>query len=54
MQTFNKFKALLYPVTKFIEFKPFNCYLTVPQPTLGHSKGDSPTNSMLITAFAHC
>ena len=29
----------------------FNCYLAVPQPTSGHSQGDSLTNSMLITAF---
>ena len=29
----------------------FNCYLAVPRPTLGHSQGDSLTNSMLITAF---
>ena len=29
----------------------FNCYLAVPQPTLGHSWGDSLTNLMLITAF---
>ena len=28
-----------------------NCYLAVPQPTLGHSQGDSLTNLMLITAF---
>ena len=26
-----------------------NCYLAVPQPTLGHSQGDSFTNPMLIT-----
>ena len=31
----------------------FNCYLAVPRPTLGHSQGDSLTNPMLITAFAH-
>ena len=31
----------------------FNCYLTVPQPTLGHSQGDSFTNPMLITVFVH-
>ena len=29
----------------------FNCYLAIPQPTLGHSQGDSLTNLMLITAF---
>ena len=29
----------------------FNCYLAVPQPTLGHSQGDSLTNPMLITVF---
>ena len=29
----------------------FNCYLTVPQPTLGHSQGDSLTNLKLITTF---
>ena len=29
----------------------FKCYLAVPQPTLGHSQGDSLTNMMLITAF---
>ena len=28
-----------------------NCYLAVPQPTLGHSQGDTLTNPMLITAF---
>ena len=31
----------------------FNCYLAVPQPTLGHSQGDSFTNPMLITAFLY-
>ena len=31
----------------------FNCYLAAPQPTLGHSQGDSLTNLMLITAFVH-
>ena len=29
----------------------FNCYLAVPQPTLGHSQEDSLTNPMLITVF---
>ena len=29
----------------------FNCYLAAPQPTLGHSQGDSLPNPMLITAF---
>ena len=29
----------------------FNCYLTVPRPTLGHSQEDSLTNPMLITVF---
>ena len=28
-----------------------NCYLAAPQPTLGHSQGNSLTNPMLITAF---
>ena len=32
-------------------FSFFNCYFGVPQPTLGHSEGDSLTNAMLITAF---
>ena len=31
----------------------FNCYLAVPQPTLGHSQGDSFTNPMLIAAYVH-
>ena len=31
----------------------FKCYLAVPQPSLGHSQGDSLTNLMLITAFVH-
>ena len=31
----------------------FNCYLAVPQPTLGHSQGDSLSNPMLIIAFIH-
>ena len=30
----------------------FNCYLAVPQPTLGHSPGDSLNNSMFVTAFS--
>ena len=30
----------------------FNCYLAVPRPTLGHSRGDSLTNPMLITVFS--
>ena len=29
----------------------FNCYLAVPRPALSHSRGDSLTNPMLITAF---
>ena len=29
----------------------FNCCLAVPRPTLTHSRGDSLTNPMLITAF---
>ena len=28
-----------------------NCYSVTPQPTLGHSQGDSLTNLMSITAF---
>ena len=31
----------------------FNCYLAVPWPTLGHSHGDSLTNSMLITVLLY-
>ena len=31
----------------------FNCYLAVPQPTLGHSQGDGLTNPMLIIAYIH-
>ena len=31
----------------------FNCYLAVPQTTLGHSEGDSLTNPMSITLFVH-
>ena len=34
------------PVTQF-----FYCYLAFPQSTLGHSRGDSLTNPMIITAF---
>ena len=30
----------------------FNCYLAFPWPTLGHSRGDSLTNPMLITSFS--
>ena len=35
-------------------FCPFfcNCYLAVPLPTLGHSRGDSLTKPMLITSFS--
>ena len=29
----------------------FNCYLAAQRPALGHSQGDSLTDSMLITAF---
>ena len=29
----------------------FNCYLTVPRPTLGHYRGGSLTHPMLITAL---
>ena len=32
-------------------FPFFKCYLSVPQPTLAHSQGESLTKSMLITAF---
>ena len=35
-----------------VEFFFFNCYLAVPQPTMGHSHGDSLSNLTLITAFA--
>ena len=31
----------------------FNCYFTALRPTSGHSQGDSLTNPMLITVFAH-
>ena len=31
----------------------FNCYLAVPQPTLGHSQRDSLTNLILITVFIY-
>ena len=27
----------------------FYCYLPVPRPTLGHSRGDSLSNAMLVT-----
>ena len=30
----------------------FNCYLTAPQPTFGHSWGESLTDPMLIIAFS--
>ena len=33
-------------------FSFFNCYLAVPWPTLGHCRGDSLTNPILITAFS--
>ena len=29
----------------------FNCYLAVSQPTMGHSRGESLTNPMLIMPF---
>ena len=32
-------------------FFRFNCYLPVPRSSVGHSQGDSFTNSMSITAF---
>ena len=35
----------------FFFFFFFNCYLADPRPTLGHSRGDSLTNPMLIAAF---
>ena len=45
-------------VTQYISYiyiYIFNCYLAAPRPTLGHSRGDSLTNPMLITAFfVHC
>ena len=31
----------------------FNSYLAAPRPTLGHYRGDSLTNPMIITAFLH-
>ena len=40
--------SLLYVHCKDIFF---NCYLVVPQPTLGHSQENSFTNPMLVTAF---
>ena len=46
---------LFWIFSQFLQFFFFffNCYLAVPQPTLGHSQGDSLTNLMLITAFVH-
>ena len=35
----------------FIHF--FNCYLAAPRPILGHCRGGSFTNPMLITAFSY-
>ena len=35
----------------FFSFFFINCYLAVPRPTLAHTRGDSLTNPMLITAF---
>ena len=35
----------------------FNCYLAVPRPTLGYSRGDSLSmfiNSMLMESFIFC
>ena len=34
----------------FLQKKAFNCYLTVPRPTLGHYRGGNLTHSM----FNHC
>ena len=43
----NTFLQNVVEVTRFIFF--FNCNLTAPRPTLGHSQRDSLTNPMLIT-----
>ena len=40
---------LLMYIRKF-----FYCYLAAPRPTLGHCRGGSLTNLMLITAFYSC
>ena len=42
----NQYRGGDYQGTLYIFFY---CYLAVPQPTLGHSQGDSLTNPMLIT-----
>ena len=39
---------MIFPLLRYIFF---NCYFTVPQPTLGHSQGDSLTNPMLVSVF---
>ena len=48
--TLNYF-TLCFTVSFFCFFF-WNCYLAVPRPTLGHSRGDSLINPMLITAFS--
>ena len=46
-------KKIVVSIDCFLELYHifFNCYLAVPQPTVGHSQGDSLTNPMLITVF---
>ena len=57
--TYCKLLILVVPLSSqskkkmLLEFVFFNCYLAVPQPTLGHSQGDSFTNPMLIAAYVH-
>ena len=48
----NSFWSENYANVRWIKWRFFfNCYLAVPGRTLGHSRGDSLTNPMLITAF---
>ena len=48
-----RIKALLLTVERLSIFNGlfFNCYLAAPRPTLGHYRGGSLTQPMLITAF---
>ena len=46
-----KFKGETGIPKDIMTFFFFNCYLAVPRPALGHFRGDSLPNPMLITAF---
>ena len=47
------YKYIIYTYIYIIYIYIFNCYLAAPRPTLGHYRGGSLTQPMLITCVLH-